>query len=198
MILVIDNYDSFTYNLVQYLLEFDDVIVFRNDKVSLREINEIKPSHIVISPGPGNPNDAGISNEVIKSFYRYIPILGICLGHQCIGYVFGGIIGRAKIPMHGKTSFIYHSNKGILHNIPSPFLATRYHSLVVKQDHLPKILEIIAETEDGEIMGIMHKDFPTFGLQFHPESVLTSEGKKILENFLKLNPIKRGELNNVR
>lgn len=197
MILVIDNYDSFTYNLVQYLSEFDDVIVFRNDKVSLKEIINTNPSHIVISPGPGTPKDSGISNEVIRTLYREIPILGICLGHQCIGFVFGGTIERAKTPMHGKTSLIYHSNRGILYNIPSPFLATRYHSLVIKKEGFPKELEIIAESEDGEIMGIMHRDFPLFGLQFHPESALTLEGKRILENFLKLKPVKEGELSNV-
>ncbi|KUK13403.1 MAG: aminodeoxychorismate/anthranilate synthase component II [Synergistetes bacterium] len=197
MILVIDNYDSFTYNLVQYLSEMDEVIVFRNDKLKIEDIEKLNPSHIVISPGPGTPQDAGISNEVVKRFYKYIPILGICLGHQCIGFVFGGRVERAKAPMHGKTSMIYHSNKGILEGLPSPFLATRYHSLVVKRHGLPGDLEIIAESEDKEIMGIMHKRFPTFGLQFHPESILTTEGKKILKNFLKTEIKRTVELKNV-
>lgn len=197
MILVIDNYDSFTYNLVQYLAEMDDIVVFRNDKLRIEDIKRINPSHIVISPGPGTPLDAGISNEVIRVFHRHIPILGICLGHQCIGFVFGGKVERGKAPMHGKTSMIYHSNQGILEGLPSPFLATRYHSLVIKKDGFPKELEVIAESEDGEIMGIMHKVFPTFGLQFHPESILTTEGKGILKNFLKVNRERRIKLSNV-
>ncbi len=193
MILVIDNYDSFTYNLVQYLSEFDDVRVVRNDKITLMDIEVLSPSHIVISPGPGTPDDAGISNEAIKHFAGRIPILGICLGHQCIGSVFGGKVVRAREPVHGKVSLIYHTGKGILKGLPSPFLATRYHSLIVQRETLPSDLEIVAETDEGEIMGIMHVKFPIFGLQFHPESVLTTEGKRILKNFLAIGSTSRRE-----
>jgi len=193
MILVIDNYDSFTYNLVQYLSEFDDVRVVRNDKITLMDIEVLSPSHIVISPGPGTPDDAGISNEAIKHFAGRIPILGICLGHQCIGSVFGGKVVRAREPVHGKVSLIYHTGKGILKGLPSPFLATRYHSLIVQRETLPSDLEIVAETDEGEIMGIMHVKFPIFGLQFHPESVLTIEGKRILKNFLAIGSTSRRE-----
>ena len=186
MILVIDNYDSFTYNLVQYLGELgEDPSVFRNDEVTLSKIKRLKPSRIIISPGPGTPKDAGISNGVIKEFSGKIPILGVCLGHQCIGEVFGGEIVGAKHIMHGKTSLIYHNKKDIFKNVKNPFEATRYHSLIIKRSSLPKVLEVIAETKKKEIMGIKHKTHPTLGVQFHPESILTSEGKKILLNFLK-------------
>jgi len=186
MILVIDNYDSFTYNLVQYLAELgQNLEVFRNDKISVDSIEAIKPKCIVISPGPGRPIDAGISNRVIKEFAGKIPILGVCLGHQCIGEVFGGKVISAKKLMHGKTSQIYHNKKTIFKGIKNPFVATRYHSLIVERKSLPKCLEIIAQTKDKEIMGIKHKTLPVWGVQFHPESILTLEGKKILKNFIK-------------
>ncbi len=187
MILVIDNYDSFVYNLVQYLGELgSDLKVYRNDKITLEEIEAWKPEKIVISPGPGRPEDAGISVPLIQRFYPRIPILGVCLGHQAIGYAFGGKIVSAKELMHGKTSLIYHQGEGILQGIPSPFEATRYHSLVIERKSLPSCLKIIAWTEDGEIMGVEHIKFPVFGLQFHPESILTQVGKKIIKNFLSL------------
>ena len=187
MILVIDNYDSFTYNLVQYLGELGSKPdVYRNDKITLGEIKSIKPSRIIISPGPGTPSDAGISNKVIESFSGKIPILGVCLGHQCIGEVFGGKIVRAKYIMHGKTSLIYHNRKSIFKGIQSPFEATRYHSLIIQGRSLPSVLEIIAYTRKKEIMGVKHRKHPTWGVQFHPESILTSSGKKILKNFLSL------------
>lgn len=186
MILVIDNYDSFTYNLVQYLGELGEKLVIkRNDKVSLDEIEELMPERIVISPGPGMPKDAGISCDVIRGFANRIPILGVCLGHQCIGEVFGGKIIRANTLMHGKTSLIYHDGKDIFQDVESPFEATRYHSLIVKKNNLPRILKIIAHTQHDEIMGIKHVNSPIWGVQFHPESILTKEGKKILANFLK-------------
>ena len=185
MILLIDNYDSFTYNLVQYLGELGAKLkVYRNDKITLPEIRKIKPKQIVISPGPGRPKDAGISNRVIREFAKKIPILGVCLGHQCIAEVFGGRIIRAKRLMHGKTSAIYHNKEGIFKGIKNPFEATRYHSLIVERKSLPKSLEIIAETKEKEIMGIKHKDFPVLGVQFHPESILTREGKSLLKNFI--------------
>ncbi|MBM3252418.1 MAG: aminodeoxychorismate/anthranilate synthase component II [Candidatus Omnitrophica bacterium] len=185
MILVIDNYDSFTYNLVQYLAELGKKLeVFRNDKITVEQIKRLKPKQIVISPGPGSPKDAGISNEVIEEFSGKIPILGVCLGHQCIGKVFGGRIIRAKKLMHGKTSSIYHNKKTIFKGIKSPFTGTRYHSLIVENKKLPKCLEIIAWTKDEEIMGLKHKRLPIWGVQFHPESILTAEGKKILKNFI--------------
>lgn len=188
MILVIDNYDSFTYNLVQYLGELgEDPVVFRNDGVTLNKIKKISPARIIISPGPGTPRDAGISNDVIREFSGKMPILGVCLGHQCIGEVFGGRVVMAKRIMHGKTSLIYHSRKGIFKNVKNPFEATRYHSLIVERKSLTEILEIIAETKQKEIMGIKHKKFPVWGVQFHPESILTAEGKKILKNFLITN-----------
>ncbi|MFH1856548.1 MAG: aminodeoxychorismate/anthranilate synthase component II [Candidatus Omnitrophota bacterium] len=186
MILVIDNYDSFTYNLVQYLGELGQKIkVFRNDKISVAEIKRLKPSFIVISPGPGTPEDAGMSNDCIKELYDKIPILGVCLGHQCIGHCFGAKIVKAKNLMHGKTSLIYHNKKDIFKGIPSPFEATRYHSLIIKPSTLPKELIVTAQTKEKEIMGVRHKKFPLFGVQFHPESILTSEGKNLLKNFLK-------------
>lgn len=185
MILVIDNYDSFTYNLVQYLGELGaNLKVYRNDKIAIPKIKKMSPSHIVISPGPGTPLQSGISLEVIKNFYQKIPLLGVCLGHQCIGYVLGGKIVRAKKIMHGKTSLIYHNQKNIFKNILNPFSATRYHSLIIKPDTLPSSLELTAWTKEGEIMGIKHKEYNLFGVQFHPESILTDEGKNILKNFI--------------
>lgn len=187
MILMIDNYDSFTYNLVQYLGELGaNVRVFRNDKIAVERIKRLKPKKIVISPGPGRPEDAGISCAVIKEFAGKIPILGVCLGHQCIGYVFGGRIINAKILMHGKTSLIYHNQKTIFKGIPNPFEATRYHSLLIEKKSLPQVLEITAWTKNDEIMGIKHKQYPLWGVQFHPESILTKAGKDILANFLNL------------
>ncbi len=189
MILVIDNYDSFTYNLVQYLGELGaDLKVYRNDKITVEDIKRIKPEKIVISPGPGKPKDAGISEDLIRIFARTTPILGTCLGHQAIGEVFGGRIVHAKHLMHGKTSLIYHNGKEIFKGVKNPFEATRYHSLVVERKTLPKVLSIIAETKDKdrEIMGLRHKKYPIWGVQFHPESILTGEGKKILNNFIGL------------
>lgn len=187
MTLVIDNYDSFTYNLVQYLGELGEQLqVVRNDKISLQEIVRIKPQRIVISPGPGRPKDAGISCSLIRRFTGEIPILGICLGHQCIAEVFGGRVVGAKKLMHGKTSLIYHNNRSILQGMSNPFVATRYHSLIVQRKQLPKCLEVIAWTKEKEIMGLKHRKFSLWGLQFHPESILTKEGKKILKKFLKV------------
>jgi anthranilate synthase component II len=184
VILVIDNYDSFTYNLVQYLGELGGTLeVYRNDQITIGQIEGFQPSHIVISPGPGTPLDAGISNEVIRNFGSRIPILGVCLGHQCIGQVYGGIVERAPRLMHGKTSQIYHYGDSLFTGVPSPFEATRYHSLIVREP-LPEALKITAFTKDGEVMAIEHRTDPVFGVQFHPESVLTTEGKKILKNFL--------------
>lgn len=185
MILIIDNYDSFTYNLVQYFGELGaDLKVYRNDELSLEQIARLNPQKIVISPGPGRPEGAGISVDLIRTFAGEIPILGVCLGHQCIGYAYGGKIIRAKKLMHGKTSMIRHNNKGIFKSIKNPFEATRYHSLVIEKKTMPKCFNVTARTEDGEIMGIRHKDLSLWGVQFHPESILTSEGKKILKNFL--------------
>ncbi len=185
MILVIDNYDSFTYNLVQYLGELGaDLRVFRNDEVTVSDVARFSPSHIVISPGPGTPRDGGVSEEVIRQFYREIPILGVCLGHQCIGEAFGGLVTRAQHLMHGKTSLIYHDAQGLFQGIPSPFEAGRYHSLIV-QEPLPAELKVSAFTREGEVMAIYHKEYPLAGVQFHPESVLTQYGKQILKNFLE-------------
>jgi anthranilate synthase component II len=186
MILMIDNYDSFTYNLVQYFGELGSQMkVFRNDKISIEKIRRLKPEKIVISPGPGRPEDAGISCAVIKTFAGKIPILGVCLGHQAIGLVYGAKIINAKKLMHGKTSQVYHNGKTIFKSIPDPFEATRYHSLLVEKKSLPRELEIIAWTKAGEIMGLKHKALPVWGVQFHPESILTKSGKDILSNFLK-------------
>jgi len=186
MLLMIDNYDSFTYNLVQYLGALgQDVRVYRNDKLTIDKIRKLGPAKIVISPGPGRPEDAGISLQVISKFSGKIPILGVCLGHQAIGYCFGGRIVGAKKLMHGKTSMIYHNKKEIFKGIPDPFEATRYHSLIVERKGLPRCLEIIAWTKEKEIMGIRHKVYPLWGVQFHPESVLTKAGKDILANFLR-------------
>ncbi|MFC1621760.1 anthranilate synthase component II [Candidatus Omnitrophota bacterium] len=185
MILMIDNYDSFTYNLVQYLSELGEkLIVHRNDKISLDDIRALKPSHIVISPGPGRPGDAGISKLVIKEFCNKVPILGVCLGHQCIAEVFGGKVVRARRLMHGKTSRVYHNGRGIFKGLATPFEATRYHSLIVDRKSLPKIFQIIASTKKNEIMALKHRRFPVWGVQFHPESILTEEGKKLLKNFI--------------
>ncbi len=187
MILVIDNYDSFTYNLVQYLGELGAKLsVYRNDKITLTRIKSLKPEKIIISPGPGEPKDAGISEDVVRDFGSRIPILGVCLGHQCIGEVFGGRIIGARRLMHGKTSMIYHDGKGIFRGIANPFEATRYHSLIVDKKGFPKALVITARTKEGEIMALRHREYPIYGVQFHPESILTAEGKKILRNFLKI------------
>ncbi len=185
MILMIDNYDSFTYNLVQYLGELGaDLKVFRNDKISVEEIERLDPDHIVISPGPCTPNEAGISMEVIRRFAGRIPILGVCLGHQAVGQVFGGKIVRT-LPVHGKTSEIHHDGKTIFEGVENPLVATRYHSLIIERESIPSCFEISAETKDGIIMGVRHKQYLVEGVQFHPESILTKEGKKILANFLK-------------
>jgi para-aminobenzoate synthetase component II len=186
MILVIDNYDSFTYNLVQYLGELGaEIQVARNDEISVDGILEKKPTHVLISPGPCSPKEAGISVETIKKLAGNIPILGVCLGHQSIGYAFGGDIVRAKKLMHGKTSEITHDGKGVFKGLPNPFRATRYHSLVIKKETLPECLEVTAKSEDGEIMGVRHKTLPVEGVQFHPESILTESGKLLLKNFLE-------------
>ncbi len=186
MIVVIDNYDSFTYNLVQCFGAMGaEVHVFRNDTISCDALEGLAPSHIVISPGPGTPRQSGISNEVIRRFCDRTPILGVCLGHQCIGYVFGARVDRAPRLMHGKTSPIYHTAKGILSNLPNPFIATRYHSLILREP-LPASLELTAFTLEGEVMAIQHREFPIFGVQFHPESILTQEGQRLLANFLRL------------
>jgi len=187
MILMIDNYDSFTYNLVQYLGALGaQVKVFRNDKITVAKIKKIAPKKIVISPGPGRPEDAGISCEVIKELAGKVPILGVCLGHQAIGFAYGAKIIIAKKIMHGKTSLIYHNQKDIFQKIPNPFEATRYHSLLVDRKTLPVCLEITAWTKENEIMGLKHKKFPLWGVQFHPESILTKVGKDLLKNFLNL------------
>jgi len=187
MLLMIDNYDSFTYNLVQYLGELgEEITVFRNDKITIQEIEGLKPEKIVISPGPGVPGKAGISMETIRSFAGKIPILGVCLGHQAIGEAFGGRVVRASRLMHGKTSLMYHDGKTLYQRLPNPFEATRYHSLIVEWESLPDCLEVSAWTDEKEIMGIRHKQYQVEGIQFHPESILTREGKKLLKNFLSL------------
>jgi para-aminobenzoate synthetase component II len=185
MILVIDNYDSFTYNLVQYLGELGaEVRVVRNDEIRLDEIDAMAPDHLMISPGPCSPNEAGISCAVIEHFAGRLPLFGVCLGHQCLGQVFGGRVVRADRLMHGKTSLIQHNGSGLFQDMPNPFEATRYHSLIVERSGLPDCLTITAETDQGEIMGLQHKQWPVFGVQFHPESILTQDGKKMLANFL--------------
>jgi len=190
MILMIDNYDSFTFNLVQYLGELgEEIKVYRNDKVTVKDIEEMAPDHIVISPGPCTPNEAGISLELIEKLGGRIPILGVCLGHQSIGQVYGGEVVRAENLMHGKTSVIYHDGRTVFTGIPSPFTATRYHSLIVARELLPDCFEISAWTADGEIMGLRHKDFIVEGVQFHPESILTEHGKKLLRNFLDMKSV---------
>ena len=187
MILMVDNYDSFTYNLVQYLGELgEELLDKRNDEITAREVKRLSPSSIVISPGPGRPSDAGVSSELIRTFAGTIPILGVCLGHQCIGEVFGGDIVRAARPMHGKTSRIYHVKSGVFKGLTNPFEATRYHSLIVKRETLPEALRITAWTSDKEIMGLQHRRLPVYGVQFHPESILTAAGKDLLKNFLAI------------
>ena len=184
MLIVIDNYDSFTYNLVQYFGELGaDIKVFRNDQVTLDEIRALNPSRICVSPGPGTPSDGCISNDVIRELGPNTPILGVCLGHQCMGEVFGGQVIRAPRLMHGKTSPVYHNGEGLFTGLPTPFQATRYHSLIVEAP-LPESLEVTAYTEEEEVMGLRHKEYPVVGLQFHPESILTEHGKELLGNFL--------------
>lgn len=192
MILVIDNYDSFTYNLVQYLGEIgqsfpsaSDIQVYRNDEIDLSAIAQLNPDGIVISPGPGTPDDAGISMDLIREFAATIPILGVCLGHQCIGQVYGGTITNAGVLMHGKTSLVHHTGEGVFSGLDNPFTATRYHSLVIARESLPSSLELTAWVEDGTIMGVRHREYPHLqGVQFHPESILTEAGKQLLRNFL--------------
>jgi para-aminobenzoate synthetase component 2 len=189
MILMIDNYDSFTYNLVQYLGELGaDIHVARNDQITIAEIERLNPEKIVISPGPCTPREAGVSCDAIRHFAGRVPLLGVCLGHQCIGEVFGGEIVRAPALFHGKTSFIYHDGKSIFRGLPRPFEATRYHSLVIRRETLPDCLELSAETDDGVIMGVRHRELSIEGVQFHPESILTHEGKRLLANYLSLSP----------
>ena len=186
MILMIDNYDSFTYNLVQYLGEMGQQLkVFRNDKITVDQIEEMNPDRLVVSPGPRTPNEAGISVEAIKHFAGKVPILGVCLGHQSVGQAFGGEIVRADRLMHGKTSMIHHDGEGVFADLPNPFEATRYHSLVIRRETIPDCLQITAETDMREIMGVRHKEYPIEGVQFHPESILTGEGKKLLRNFVE-------------
>jgi len=186
-LLVIDNYDSFTYNLVQLFGEMDvDLVVKRNDEISVDEIEKLKPDRICISPGPGRPENAGISSDLIRELGAKIPILGVCLGHQCIAQAFGGEVVRAEKLMHGKTSQIHHQHRGVFKDLAEPLEATRYHSLIVKRESLPDSLEITAETDDREIMGVQHRQFPIHGVQFHPESILTTEGRKLLANFLRV------------
>ncbi len=187
MILVIDNYDSFTYNLVQYFGELGaELVVRRNDQTSIEEIEQLHPEKICISPGPGTPDEAGISNELIRHFGPRIPVLGVCLGHQCIGQVYGGEVVRADRLMHGKTSPILHEGDGVFFGLPIPFEATRYHSLIVRRETLPAELEVVAETSECEIMGLRHRQYPVHGVQFHPESIMTGEGKRLLANFLSI------------
>ncbi len=186
MLLMIDNYDSFTYNLVQYFAELgQDVQVYRNDEIDLQKVAQLKPRYIVISPGPCTPNQAGISIPLIHEFAGKIPMLGVCLGHQSIGQAFGGKIVHAKQLMHGKTSQIHHTNVGVFKDLPNPYIATRYHSLVIERETIPDCLEVTASTDDGEIMGVRHKTLPIEGVQFHPESILTEHGHDLLNNFLK-------------
>lgn len=185
MILLIDNYDSFTYNLYQFMGIFtEDIQVVRNDKITLEEIRALHPEKIVLSPGPKSPREAGICMDVIREFYDKIPILGICLGHQCIGEALGGTVSYAKELFHGKQSSIRHTGTGIFDGIPSPVKVARYHSLAVQKENLPDCLNVLAETEDGEIMAMQHREYPVFGLQFHPESIYTEHGKRMIENFL--------------
>jgi anthranilate synthase/aminodeoxychorismate synthase-like glutamine amidotransferase len=187
MILVLDNYDSFTHNLVQYLGELRvEMQVVRNDQITLDQIRELNPERILISPGPCSPREAGISNEVIKTFGPNVPLFGVCLGHQCIGHSFGGRVVVNYRLMHGKTSPVKHNGEDLFAGMPNPFSATRYHSLIIERDSLPACLEITAETEEGEIMGVRHKDYPIHGVQFHPESILTDHGRTLVANFLTL------------
>jgi len=187
MIVIVDNYDSFTYNLVQYFGEIDpDIRVFRNDAIDVAGIRALKPDRIIVSPGPCTPKEAGISRDVIRELGPKIPTLGVCLGHQAIGDVFGGDVVRAGRIMHGKLSSITHNSNVLFRDVPSPFQATRYHSLIIKRDTCPEVLEITAETDIGEIMGVAHKQYPIWGVQFHPESILTNCGKQIVRNFMNL------------
>jgi len=187
MLLMIDNYDSFTYNLVQYLGELGQVMkVRRNDQITADEVGALAPERIVISPGPCSPLEAGVSNEIIRRFAGRVPLLGVCLGHQCIGHVFGGEVVRAPRLMHGKTSMIHHDGKTIYQGLPNPFEATRYHSLIIRRETMPRCLEITAETDQGEVMGVRHKEHAVEGVQFHPESILTESGKDLLRNFLAM------------
>ena len=187
MVLVIDNYDSFTYNLVQYLGEMQvEMKIYRNDQITLEAIADLHPERILISPGPCSPKESGLSNEIIRRFSSRIPTLGVCLGHQCIGHTFGGNVIVNYRMMHGKTSLIKHNGKDLFEGMPNPFSATRYHSLVIERSSLPDCLEVTAETEEGEIMGVKHKEYPIWGVQFHPESILSENGRQILANFLKL------------
>lgn len=187
VVLVIDNYDSFTYNIVQYLGEMQvDLQVRRNDQISLKEIKALQPERILISPGPCSPKESGLSNDIIKTFGPKVPLLGVCLGHQCIGHTFGANVVVNYRMMHGKTSPIKHNGKDLFQGMPNPFLATRYHSLVVQRDTMPDFLEVTAETDEGEVMGLKHRDYPIWGVQFHPESILTEHGREILRNFLRL------------
>jgi len=187
MVLIIDNYDSFTYNLVQRLGELGaEILVYRNDKIGIHDIEKLSPDHIIISPGPCTPLEAGISNDVISYFAGKVPILGVCLGHQCIGHTFGAVVARHRRIMHGKTSMITHDGKTIYRGLPNPFEATRYHSLSVVEDTLPDFLEVTARAEPDEVMGIRHRYFPVEGVQFHPESFLTEEGPSLLKNFLEM------------
>jgi len=187
MLLVIDNYDSFTYNIVQYLGEMQvEMKIYRNDQISVDQIRALKPERILVSPGPCSPREAGLSNEIIKAFGPELPLFGVCLGHQCIGHTFGANVIVNNRMMHGKTSPIRHNGKDLFKGMPNPFEATRYHSLVIDRSTLPDCLEITAETEEGEIMGVRHKEFPVWGVQFHPESILTENGRTILRNFLDL------------
>lgn len=191
MLLLIDNYDSFTYNLFQYLSELrEEVVVVRNDKVTIGEIEAKAPERIVVSPGPGSPEEAGISSEVIRHFAGKVPILGVCLGHQCLGYTYGGKVSRAGEIMHGKSSLIHHDGKGVFKGLPNPFPAIRYHSLAVEEKNLPACLEISARTENGLIMGLRHREYPVEGVQFHPESIMTGVGKDLLKNFLSMGRVR--------
>ena len=185
MLILIDNYDSFTYNLFQYLSELgEEVLVLRNDKITLEKIDRMEPQRIVISPGPSTPLRAGISNEVIRHFGHRLPILGVCLGHQCVGHSYGGLVGQAAEIMHGKSSLVYHDNRGVLSGLPNPFSAIRYHSLIVSREGLPDCLQVTAWTADGTIMGLRHCEYPVEGIQFHPESFMTHVGKELLRNFV--------------
>ncbi|MGC8829698.1 MAG: anthranilate synthase component II [Verrucomicrobiia bacterium] len=187
MLLVIDNYDSFTYNIVQYLGEMGvEMRVVRNDEITIDEIQKLNPERILISPGPCSPREAGLSNDIIRAFTGKKPLLGVCLGHQCIGHVFGAEIVVNYRMMHGKTSPIFHNGRELFQDMPNPFIATRYHSLVIRPESLPDCLEVTAKSDEGEIMGIRHKEYPIWGVQFHPESILTQDGKKLLRNFLNL------------
>lgn len=193
MVLVIDNYDSFVYNLVQYLGELGaEVRVFRNDALDVEDVEALSPTHLLISPGPCTPNESGISLKLVEHFYKRLPILGVCLGHQVIGQVFGGKVVRAAYPVHGKTSLIYHDKQGFLKDVPSPLTATRYHSLIIEKESLPSCLEVSAWLEDGMVMGLRHQEYPVEGVQFHPESILTPRGKSILKNFLQYGEEKSG------